>query len=167
MTRSPYQTATTYLLAAVAFLLDQWSKLAVATAIALGHSSPLVDGVLYLTHTRNLGAAWSLFWGHTGPLAAVAVAFAIGIVLYERRQAAHPLMITGLGLLLGGALGNGADRLALGYVRDMIDVHWAGANVFPIFNVADMAVFTGVCCLLAHQALTERRARVPAAARGE
>jgi signal peptidase II len=159
MTRSPYQAATTYLVAAVAFLLDQWSKLAIATAIALGHSTPLVDGVLYLTHTRNLGAAWSLFWGHTGPLALVAVAFAAGLVWFERQQKqASPWLVTGLGLLLGGALGNGADRLALGYVRDMIDVHYAGSNIFPIFNVADMAVFTGVCCILLHQTLAERKA---------
>ena len=70
MTQPPslYRTLTFYLLAGVTFLLDQFSKLAIVTAVAFGNSRPLIDGWLHLTHTRNFGASFSMFWGHAGPL---------------------------------------------------------------------------------------------------
>ena len=53
----------------------------------------------------------------------------------------------GLGLILGGAVGNVADRIRLGYVVDFIDVHVAGWH-YPAFNVADSAITCGVILLL-------------------
>ena len=158
--RPPYASATTYLVALSAFLLDQLTKLAIVTALALGHSRPLVDGLLALTHVRNYGASFSLLWGHAGLLAVVAIAITTALVAYERRARLRgPLLVAGLGLVLGGALGNLADRVVLGYVRDMIDVQWHGANVFPVFNVADSAVFVGTLLLLWHH---RRQEAVPA-----
>ena len=148
-----FETVSFYAVALATFLLDQFTKLAIVTAIAFGHSRPLVDGLLHLTHVRNDGAAWSLAAGHVGVLALVSTGVVLGLLAFmHARKPDDPLLVLGVALLVGGALGNLVDRVALGYVRDMIDVRWHGANVFPIFNVADMGVFFGVALLLLQQA---------------
>jgi signal peptidase II len=156
--RSPYETLACYFLALATFLLDQLSKLALVGAIAFGHSRPLIDGLFHLTHVRNEGAAWSLFWGHPLGLAVVVSAIVVGLVSYERFARERGLALTlGLGLVPGGALGNLYDRVFLGYVRDMFDLRWGGENIFPIFNVADIGVCIGMGALILHQHLASRR----------
>ena len=146
-----FRTLTFYLTAIAALLADQLSKLAIVTAIAVGHSRPLIDGFLHLSHAMNDGAAWSLFAGHVTVLAAIALTVAAGIAAYvHATRPTHPLVVVGLGLLLGGALGNGLDRAFVGHVRDMVDLRWYGANVFPIFNVADVCINVGVGMLGLH-----------------
>lgn len=157
--KTPYETLTFYLLAIATLLLDQFAKFGIVAAMALGQSHPLIDGVLHLTYVRNFGAAFSLFWGHAGQLSFAAGAIALGVVVYQWHSKPRDLMeVCSLGLLLGGALGNFIDRLALGYVRDMFDLRWQGQNVWPIFNVADMAVLAGVGCMLLHAYLSSRQA---------
>ncbi|HEY9899295.1 MAG TPA: signal peptidase II [Pantanalinema sp.] len=157
--KTPYETFTFYLLALSTLLLDQFAKFGIVAALALGHSRPLIDGFLHLTYVRNFGAAFSLFWGHAAPLSLVAAGIALAVVVYQHRcKPQAPLMVCSLGLLLGGALGNFVDRLVFGYVRDMIDLRWQGANVWPIFNVADMAVMAGVALMLLHTHLASREA---------
>ena len=63
-----------------------------------------------------------------------------------------------LGLILGGALGNGLDRLRHGAVVDFLDFHWAGYH-FPAFNVADAAISVGAVCLILDELLRVRRGR--------
>lgn len=151
---SLYRTLTFYLLAFATFLLDQFSKLAIVTALAVGNSQPLIDGFLHLTYAQNFGASFSIFWGHAGPLAVIASVAVLAIALYQRfARPTHPALVLGLGFLMGGAAGNLSDRVVFGYVRDMIDVRWFGHNFWPIFNVADMAVFTGVACLMLYSYL--------------
>lgn len=146
-----FRTLTFYLAAAAAFFLDQLTKLAIVGAIAFGHSRPLIDGFLYLSHALNDGAAWSLFAGQVPVLAAISLGVSLALVAYQHAtRPAHPLVVVGLGLLLGGALGNGIDRALVGQVRDMIDLRWYGAHVFPIFNVADVCINAGVAMLGLH-----------------
>ncbi|MBO9541019.1 signal peptidase II [bacterium] len=155
--KTPYETFTFYLLAFSTLLLDQFAKFGIVAALALGQSHPLVDGFLHLTYVRNFGAAFSLFWGHTPFLSVVAGAIALGVVAYQwRTKPSAPMVVCSLGLLLGGALGNFVDRLAFGYVRDMVDLRWQGQNVWPIFNVADVAVLAGVGIMLLHAYRTSR-----------
>ena len=59
----------------------------------------------------------------------------------------HWLLALSLALILGGAIGNLWDRLALGYVVDFISVHYAG-RYFPAFNLADSAITVGAGCML-------------------
>lgn len=158
--KTPYETLTFYLTAAAAFLLDQLVKLGIVAALALGHSQPLVDGILNLTYVQNTGAAFSLFAGHPEKLGLLAVLVAVGVMIYQGRSKPKDVMILlALGLFVGGALGNAADRLILGYVRDMFDLRWQGQNVFPIFNVADVAVNVAVGLFFLHTYLTEKRSR--------
>ena len=78
--------------------------------------------------------------------AAIAVAAAIVIVALLRRGGS-PMYSAGLALILGGALGNLYDRLALGKVVDFLLFHYAGW-AYPAFNVADSAITVGAALLI-------------------
>lgn len=60
----------------------------------------------------------------------------------------HTVPLLGLGLLAGGAIGNLFDRLAIGAVRDFIDLHWFDKAHWPTFNVADAGISIGVGLLV-------------------
>ncbi len=139
------------------FALDQLSKAWVRFAFALGESRSLLPG-LALTYVRNTGAAFSLLADAPGRwrrpffyAVTVAACAAAGWMLasVERRDRLSRLA---LGLVVGGALGNFADRLRLGEVVDFIEVGVRGVYTWPVFNVADSAVCVGVG-LLAWRAL--------------
>ncbi len=156
---SPYDSLTVYLLALCTVLADQFAKAGVVAALPLGQSHPVVPGWLHLTYVQNFGAAFSLLWGKGILLSGVAVLVVLGVVGYQWIARPRDLrVVLSLGLLLGGAVGNLIDRVALGYVRDMVDVRVAGQNVWPIFNLADMAIMLSAGLMILH-ALTEGRSR--------
>jgi signal peptidase II len=127
----------------VVLALDQVTKLLVDGNIARGGSEELILGVR-LINTRNTGVAFSSLQG-AGPLIGVIVAIAlIALVTYFARNASKPLIWLPTGMLLGGALGNVADRIREGAVIDFIKVF----DFWPAFNVADSAVTVGVVLLL-------------------
>ncbi len=112
----------------------------------------LLGGAVYLNLTRNSGAAYSLGGRFTFVFPIVAVAV-IGAILWLARRLRSTAWAVALGLVLGGALGNLADRLfrppgfLRGQVIDMISLFDPNGQVFPagaIFNVADSALFCGV-----------------------
>ncbi|MNS40273.1 Lipoprotein signal peptidase [compost metagenome] len=156
--RTAFQTLCFYLVALSTFLLDQFTKLAIVTALALGHSTPVLDGFLHLTYVQNFGAAYSLLSGRVGLLAVIAATICLGIIVYQRiARPTHMAMVLALGFFLGGAMGNLTDRLVLGYVRDMVDIRWYGENIFPIFNVADVVLWLGIGCFFLHSYLAPKK----------
>lgn len=120
---------------------DQVSKVLVVEH--LHHVVHVIDGVLRLRLTRNPGAAFSVGQGATLLFTAIALAVVIALVRVAPRLYSRAWAID-FGLLLGGALGNLADRLARspgigrGHVVDWIELpHW------PVFNLADSAITIG------------------------
>jgi signal peptidase II len=113
------------------------------------HVLPVLDIIL----TYNTGAAFSMFAGGAlwvrWALVALALVVSVLLVLWLRRLNGrlHALLCCGLALIVGGALGNMLDRLAIGRVIDFVHVHWRGAY-FPAFNVADSAITIGAVLLL-------------------
>lgn len=110
----------------------------------------VIDGFLTFTYTENPGAAFSLFKG-AGPYLGVAAIAISGYILGSLRSA-HPLFeVVALGLVLGGALGNLADRVFRGdgfldgKVIDWVDMWW-----IPTFNIADASITVAVVLLLVH-----------------
>ena len=84
-------------------------------------------------------------------------------------MSSHALLISGLTLILGGAIGNVIDRLRLGHVVDFLEVHWDEAR-FPAFNVADSAITVGAACvilIMVRDGLRERRMKREAASAGK
>ena len=105
-------------------------------------------GLVVLHETRNPGAAFSLAGGATVLFSLIAVGIVAVIVRTARKITSNAWALT-LGAILGGALGNLADRILRdpgpfrGHVVDFIDLHWNGESIWPVFNVADMAIVAG------------------------
>ncbi len=132
-------------LAAFVLVLDQWTKALVERFLPFQRPIPVLGDVLSLTHVRNSGTAFGLLTGGGVYLTVVAIAAAILIALYwvrlSREQRCPNIWLAcGLALPLGGAVGNLVDRVRIGQVIDFIDLH-----VWPVFNVADMAITVGAC----------------------
>jgi signal peptidase II len=107
---------------------------------------------LNMTLAHNYGAAFSFLsnaggwqrWLFTALSATVSVVLIVWVLRLPRRQWRAGLA---LALVIGGALGNLADRVQLGYVIDFIDVHYYNWH-WPAFNLADSAITCGVALLL-------------------
>lgn len=149
MSKKVFANLAFYFLAIAVFMIDQWVKLWVVDHMGLYESIPLLKGTFALTYVRNIGAAFSAFSGQVWGLALVAGVVSLAIMSYYHRLKEASLgHLLSLGFLLGGTLGNFADRVRLHYVVDMFDLQFHGRNIFPIFNIADMAIDGGVAILL-------------------
>lgn len=107
----------------------------------------VIPRVLAFHGTRNAGMAFGLLGDRPWLLAAVGLAFCVGLALFLRRRTLNRLCQYGAGLLMGGALGNLLDRLFLGSVIDFIDpvfLHWF------VCNVADIGITCGAALLAVH-----------------
>lgn len=129
--------------------LDALTK-ELATNSLEGHAPVrILGGLVYLSFTRNSGAAWSIGSDYTFVFPIFAIAVSIGILYFARKLRSLPWAIA-LGLVLGGALGNLVDRIfrspggLSGHVVDYLSLFAPYGEKFPIFNVADMALSFGV-----------------------
>lgn len=126
----------------VVITLDQVSKAVVVASLELGESVRIAPG-FELSHVRNTGVAFGAFAGSGLPVALLAGVALIGLLVYFSREPDRPRLWLPVGLLVGGALGNLADRARGGGVIDFLDpVAW------PAFNLADTAIVIGVGLLL-------------------
>jgi signal peptidase II len=123
--------------------LDQLTKHTVGTSIAAGDTKTLVPGVLHLVHVRNSGVAFG-FLGNGGAIVYALEAVAlVALVGYLMIRPQRPWLWIPTGMLVGGAVGNLIDRIALGSVIDFIKLpDW------PAFNVADISITFGVVVLV-------------------
>ncbi|MDX6276245.1 MAG: signal peptidase [Nocardioidaceae bacterium] len=139
-------TTTTYvrLFAVVAiavWLVDQITKFAVVRGLEGEPRSTVIPHVFWLNVTRNAGAAFSTGTGFTLVLSVVAIAVCITVIRLASRLRDRGWAV-GLGLLLGGAIGNLTDRLVRdpaplkGHVIDFLQIPFD----FPVFNLADTAL---------------------------
>ena len=132
-----------YFLAAAALVaLDQWTKLAIRSSLALGQQLTLLPGVVGLTYVQNTGMAFSTLSGKTVFLTVVSLvaSIAVAVMLLRNKPISHPFGKWTLALILAGAVGTLSDRFFLHYVTDMIQVLFVD---FAVFNVADCCVVTG------------------------
>ena len=144
------------LAAAVVFGLDQANKLWLIFGYDIAarqpvRLTPFFDVVL----AKNPGISYSLLSAHgaTGRWALLAVAVvAIALLALWLWRAPSRAAALGLGLIIGGALGNACDRLAYGYVADFYHFHLGGFSWY-VFNLADVAICAGVVLLLFEQVL--------------
>ena len=129
-----------FLTAVAVFLLDMGSKYLAQRLIAPDDRIPLIHGVFYLTLVRNPGAAFGILAYRTNFFILITVVVVVLLIYYSRHYAgAHPLWPVAIGLQLGGAVGNLIDRLRYGRVVDFLEFPF-----WPVFNLADAALVTGV-----------------------
>ena len=154
--------------AALVIILDQISKPLMRDWLA--------GGDIYVTPFFNLVSAWNqgvgfslmTMRGTSGPyvLSGVAVVISIGLFIWLLRSH-RVLPVIGLGLAIGGALGNVIDRLSHGAVFDFLQFHAAG-YYFPAFNLADSALTIGVGLLVIDGLFEGRgRSKTPATPEGQ
>ncbi|MBQ8589096.1 MAG: signal peptidase II [Firmicutes bacterium] len=126
--------------------LDWLTKHWIQTSMALNDTIPVIDGIFHITYIHNYGAAFSILQGKQGLLLIVTGIAMAGIAVYmivaQKKKELTPMGMWALALILGGGLGNFFDRVRFGYVVDFFDF-----RIWPIFNVADIAVCCG-CGLL-------------------
>jgi signal peptidase II len=122
---------------------DQLTKFLIRDNMSIGQSVPS-SGFFRLTYYENSGTIFGLFQNATVILTVVSI-IAIGFLVYfYRSQRAPTLIMRGaIGILMGGAIGNLIDRLALGGVTDFVDV-----GRWPIFNIADASITVGIFLLI-------------------
>lgn len=134
--------------AAVVLILDIVTKVAAVHYLTPGEPVSIIGDAVTWTLVRNSGAAFSMATGYTWVLTLVATAVVIGIFWMGRRLVS-PWWAFGLGMILGGALGNLVDRFfrspgpLRGHVVDFLSIGW-----WPVFNVADPAVVGGAILLV-------------------
>lgn len=122
------------------FIIDQLTKLWATASLNVDQSLPVIPPYFYLTLTHNTGIAFGMLEGRGWLTIPLTLAVAGGLIWYHHQHKPTRAVQLLTGLLLGGALGNFIDRVRLGYVVDMFDF-----VVWPVFNVADMAI---TCSLL-------------------
>ena len=134
--------------ASIVLSLDVVTKVLAVRLLSPGQPVSIIGDTVTWTLVRNSGAAFSMATGYTWVLTLVASAVVVGIVWMGRRLRS-PWWALGLGMILGGALGNLVDRFLRspgplrGHVVDFLSIGW-----WPVFNVADSAVVGGAILLV-------------------
>ena len=139
-----------YLISLFVFLLDILSKNFIQNKIMYGEQFEITS-FLSLVHFQNTGAAFSFLSDQGGWQRYFLIAISLLAVLYIpwliNQYKKNILIVIGLLLILGGAIGNLYDRISYGYVIDFIYLHFA-EFYWPAFNVADSAISLGVLLFL-------------------
>jgi signal peptidase II len=141
----------TLLTASVVLLFDQLTKFWVRNTFSETEGVAVFQGFFNVTYVRNRGGVFGIF-PHQQLLFILLSIITIAAIAYfyknytPKKRACE----VALGLVLGGAVGNLLDRVALdkeGCVTDWLDLHW-GAYHWPAFNIADSSICVGVFLLL-------------------
>lgn len=138
-----------FLVAGIVIILDQATKLLVRSELSVGESWmpwEAISDIVLVVHTWNTGMTLGFLQGSNGLFIALTEIICILILFLYPSLIRHRdirAVGLGLGLILGGAIGNLIDRLAVGYVTDIFLV-----NLLPVFNLADIAIFTGGAILV-------------------
>ena len=140
-----------FVLPLLVVIADQFSKYIVVENMALGQSIPVIEGIFHLTYILNPGAAFGMF-AHSRLFFIGIAGAVIGLIIWARKEIlASPWEVKcGAGLFLGGAVGNLIDRARQGVVIDFFDF-----RVWPIFNIADIAICIGVGLIIWNLLKTE------------
>lgn len=134
----------TILIGAFVFALDFITKWLVMTRMVEHQTIPVIPGFFHFTYIMNPGAAFGIFAHQKWLFVVVSIATAAAILYYAfRPEGRQPWTGVGMGLILGGALGNLVDRIRFHAVIDMFDFFWREWH-YPVFNVADIAIVCGV-----------------------
>lgn len=140
-------------LSLIVVVLDQLTKLWVEQTIPLWSGFTVIPGLFDIVHVLNKGAAFGFLnradtrWQTYFFIGAAALAVVLIAHLLRTVDREDKVLFSGLGLILGGALGNMIDRIRVGQVVDFLDFY-VGTHHWPAFNVADIAISTGGVLLL-------------------
>lgn len=156
-----------YGFALVIIVLDQLTKAWVLSGVPItyvGWVADVLPPIFRISLVHNEGVSFGLFGDGSARwlLSAFSIIVA-GVLGWWALKVDRRLLITAIGLIMGGAIGNVIDRIRFGFVVDFLD--FSGTGLFPwIFNVADAAITVGVILLILDSIQSERAAKVGVAA---
>ena len=145
--------------AAVAFLIDQFSKWYVFSLFADDYTTRVFGSYFNLVNAWNTGASFSMFddKGLFGRIFLIVFALCVVVFLLRWMYREHNRFTQAcLGLIVGGALGNVFDRVRFGAVYDFLDFHY-GQWHWPAFNAADSFITVGAFLILIEGILYQRK----------
>lgn len=132
-----------YIVAIIVVLIDQIAKYLIRAYVEIGEI--LTHGNIHITHYENSGMAFSLFQGYARVFGVIAILFVVGIHYYRKSLKRNDYLTQiGLAFLVGGAVGNGLDRLLFGQVTDFITSRSGNG----ILNLADYAINIGCAVVI-------------------
>ncbi|AZF30266.1 Lipoprotein signal peptidase [Pseudomonas sp. R4-35-07] len=139
-------------LSVLVLVIDQVSKAHFEGTLEMFQQIVVIPDYFSWTLAYNTGAAFSFLADGGGwqrwLFALIAVVVSAVLVVWLKRLGRDDTWLAiALALVLGGALGNLYDRIALGHVIDFILVHWQNRHYFPAFNFADSAITVGAIML--------------------
>lgn len=146
-----------FLVMMIILVADQFTKVLVRLNMEMSHSIPVLENIFghtfMLTHVNNTGAAFSIGFSSAvvNRIFFITITLlALVFIVYLLYQSIHRIQVLAFGLVMGGALGNLIDRILHGGVTDFINVDFPDFIMqrFPIFNIADSAIFIAVCLLI-------------------
>lgn len=147
-------------IAGLVILLDQVSKIIIASTMPMYHSVSVIPGCFDITYILNPGGAFGFLAGHSSYLRllvfVVLSSLAAGLVFYFyiKTPLTHRWLSAGFALIFGGAVGNLIDRIRFGRVVDFLDFY-VGNMHWPAFNIADSAITIGMCVFVYHFVLNK------------
>lgn len=132
------------LVALLVIIFDQLTKYYVVSNFYLGESVPVIENIFHWTYILNPGAAFGMFEGSRWFFVVIAIGVLVGIwYMKDEINEGGWMMRYGAALFGGGAIGNLIDRARSGLVIDFFDF-----RIWPVFNVADIAICVGVAMIL-------------------
>ena len=139
-------------LSLLVLVIDQASKFYFESKLEMFQQIVIIPDLFSWTLAYNTGAAFSFLADSSGwqrwLFALIAIVVSCVLVVWLKRLGRNDTWLAiALALVLGGALGNLYDRIALGHVIDFILVHWQNRWYFPAFNFADSAITVGAIML--------------------
>ncbi|MGC3935338.1 MULTISPECIES: signal peptidase II [Pseudomonas] len=139
-------------LSLLVLVIDQASKFYFEAKLEMFQQIVIIPDLFSWTLAYNTGAAFSFLADSSGwqrwLFALIAIVVSAVLVVWLKRLGRNDTWLAvALALVLGGALGNLYDRVALGHVIDFILVHWQNRWYFPAFNIADSAITVGAIML--------------------
>ncbi|MEC0090152.1 signal peptidase II [Paenibacillus macquariensis] len=147
-----------YIIAFVAFLVDQGTKYLIASRMELTEQIPVIGNFFLITSHRNRGAAFGILENQRWFFIVITIIVVVGIIWYLQKvmRTNNKLLPLALSLVLGGAVGNFIDRVLTGEVVDFLQFNF-GSYEFPIFNVADSCIVIGVGLIILDSLLDMKR----------
>lgn len=132
-----------YIFIILLITLDQAIKFLVNNSLSYGQSVPVLKNIFHLTYVRNSGAGFGILQGQREFFIIITIIIISTLLIYRFKTSNNKYLNMALGLIIGGAIGNLIDRIRFSYVIDYLDF-----RIWPVFNLADSAVFVGVGILL-------------------
>lgn len=156
------------LFAALIVVADQYLKYWTVQNVAAGAKYELIPGVLHLTYVKNTGAAFSMMEGARWILVGVTAVCVIAILIFLFKSRIFSLGKISAAAVLGGAIGNGIDRVLHGYVVDMLEAEFVK---YAVCNLADCFIVVGAIlffiCYIVYSVRRDKDKKVKAHVRKE